>query len=113
MKKDTSEFKQRFQTYKKEGIKAVYDCGKVLPKYDMGDPPNIQRWVDELWKNEGVDPSSYRNGKFYPHKSAEGGAYTLDPGIKLGAKTGLTYEDVKDGLTKEQINQKIQKGSIK
>lgn len=33
---DTSEFKQRFETYKKEGIKAVYDCGKILPKYDGG-----------------------------------------------------------------------------
>lgn len=36
MMMDTSEFKQRFETYKKEGIKAVYDCGKILPKYDGG-----------------------------------------------------------------------------
>jgi len=37
--KDPTEFRQRFDTYKKEGIKAVYDCGKTLPKYDDGKTP--------------------------------------------------------------------------
>lgn len=34
--KDPTEFRQRFDTYKKEGIKAVYDAGKPVPKYDDG-----------------------------------------------------------------------------
>ena len=48
---DTSEFKQRFETYKKEGIKAVYDCGKILPKYDDGDNPWIPKGTKVLTEN--------------------------------------------------------------
>ena len=48
--KDPTEFRQRFDIYKKEGIKAVYDAGKPIQ-----DDYSIGSWVDAIYANNPVE----------------------------------------------------------
>ena len=53
--RDTSEFKQRFDTYKKEGIKAVYEAGKILPEVVVTADDPIKKLVEDVNARSNAD----------------------------------------------------------
>ena len=72
------------------------------PKED----PSIDQFVDDLWENENPNNTGYRNGKYYPHKSPEGGAMTIGPGFKIGSGSHrITKKQAERGMTKARLNQ--------
>lgn len=78
---------------------------KSKPKED----PSIDQFVDNLWENENPNNIGYRNGKYYPHKSPEGGAMTIGPGFKLGSGSHrITEKQAKQGVTKYRLNKEAE-----
>ena len=79
---------------------------RSLPKID----PDINEFVDDLWENENPNNVGYRNGKYYPHKSPEGGKATIGPGFKLGSgQHNITEREAKRGITKSRLNQEARR----
>ena len=86
---------------------------RSLPKAD----PDIEEFVDDLWVNENPNNVGYRNGKYYPHKSPEGGKMTIGPGFKLGSgQHKITEKQAKRGMAKSRLDQearRVAKGYFK
>lgn len=86
---------------------------RSLPKAD----PDINQFIDDLWANENPNNVGYRNGKYYPHKSPEGGKMTIGPGFKLGSgQHKITEKQAKRGITKSRLDQearRVAKGYFK
>jgi hypothetical protein len=79
---------------------------RSLPKAD----PDINQFVDDLWANENPNNVGYRNGKYYPHKSPEGGKMTIGPGFKLDSGShGISTKTANRGMTKTRLNQEARK----
>lgn len=75
---------------------------RSLPKND----PDINEFVDELWANENPNNVGLKNGKYYPHKSPEGGKPTIGPGFKIGSGSHrITKKQAERGMTKARLNQ--------
>lgn len=106
MRKDPTEFRERFQRWKNG--EQVYEAG--LPKYDGGkDPDSIGIAVDFLANNEGFVPNVYRDyaasqriakvrGKY---DSAKGKYYVPTAGYGWTSKSDLhswTKESAKERL---------------
>lgn len=76
------------------------------PKED----PSIDEFVDDLWANENPNNVGYRNGKYYPHKSPEGGKMTIGPGFKLDSGShGISTKTANRGMTKTRLDQEARK----
>lgn len=76
------------------------------PKED----PSIDQFVDDLWENENPNNVGYRNGKYYPHKSPEGGKMTIGPGFKLDSGShGISTKTANRGMTKTRLNQEARR----
>lgn len=76
------------------------------PKED----PSIDAFVNDLWANENPNNVGYRNGKYYPHKSPEGGKMTIGPGFKLDSGShGISTKTANRGMTKTRLNQEARK----
>lgn len=89
--KDPTEFRQRFDTYKKEGIKAVYDAGKPVPKYDggIGKKLDNRSFVLNVFRDDkSMYDSLTENG--YPKQAAD--QYTKD------------IEDYRLGLSNDDLS---------
>ena len=79
---------------------------RSLPKAD----PDINQFVDDLWVNENPNNVGYRNGKYYPHKSPEGGKMTIGPGFKLDSGShGINTKIANRGMTKTRLDQEARK----
>ena len=79
---------------------------RSLPKND----PDINEFVNDLWENENPSNVGYKKGKYYPHKSPEGGAATIGPGFKLGSGShNITEREAKRGVTKARLNQEARR----
>ena len=75
---------------------------RSLPKND----PDINEFVDELWANENPNNVGLKNGKYYPHKSPEGGKPTIGPGFKIGSGSHrITKKQAERGMTKARLDQ--------
>lgn len=75
---------------------------RSLPKVN----PDINEFVDELWANENPNNAGLKNGKYYPHKSPEGGKSTIGPGFKIGSGSHrITKKQAERGMTKARLNQ--------
>lgn len=75
---------------------------RSLPKND----PDINEFVDELWVNENPNNAGLKNGKYYPHKSPEGGKPTIGPGFKIGSGSHrITKKQADRGMTKARLDQ--------
>ena len=67
--------------------------------------PSINQFVNDLWQNENPNNVGYKKGKYYPHKSPEGGAATIGPGFKLGSGSHrITQKEAKRGVTRSRLN---------
>lgn len=79
---------------------------RSLPKND----PDINEFVDELWANENPNNAGLKNGKYYPHKSPEGGKPTIGPGFKLDSGShGISTKTANRGMTKTRLDQEARK----
>ena len=79
---------------------------RSLPKND----PDINEFVDELWANENPNNVGLKNGKYYPHKSPEGGKPTIGPGFKLGSgQHKITEKQANRGMTKSRLDQEARR----
>ena len=79
---------------------------RSLPKND----PDINEFVDDLWENENPNNVGYKKGKYYPHKSPEGGAATIGPGFKLGSGShNISTREANKGVTKARLNQEARR----
>lgn len=79
---------------------------RSLPKVD----PDINEFVDELWANENPNNVGLKNGKYYPHKSPEGGKPTIGPGFKLGSGShNIGTREANKGVTKTRLNQEARR----
>lgn len=79
---------------------------RSLPKAD----PDINEFVDELWANENPNNVGLKNGKYYPHKSPEGGKPTIGPGFKLGSGShNISTKEANRGMTKKRLNQEARR----
>ena len=79
---------------------------RSLPKAD----PDINQFVDDLWTNENPNNVGLKNGKYYPHKSPEGGKMTIGPGFKLGSgQHKITEKQAKRGMTKSRLDQEVRR----
>ena len=79
---------------------------RSLPKND----PDINEFVDELWANENPNNVGLKNGKYYPHKSPEGGKPTIGPGFKLGSGShNIGTREANKGVTKTRLNQEARR----
>ena len=79
---------------------------RSLPKAD----PDIEEFVDDLWLNENPNNVGLKNGKYYPHKSPEGGKMTIGPGFKLGSgQHKITEKQAKRGMTKSYLDQEVRR----
>ena len=79
---------------------------RSLPKND----PDINEFVDELWANENPNNVGLKNGKYYPHKSPEGGKMTIGPGFKLDSGShGISTKTANRGMTKTRLDQEARK----
>lgn len=79
---------------------------RSLPKND----PDINEFVDELWANENPNNVGLKNGKYYPHKSPEGGKPTIGPGFKLGSGShNISTKEANRGMTKKRLNQEARR----
>ena len=79
---------------------------RSLPKNDT----DINEFVDELWANENPNNAGLKNGKYYPHKSPEGGKPTIGPGFKLDSGShGISAKTANRGMTKTRLDQEARK----
>lgn len=79
---------------------------RSLPKVD----PDINQFVDDLWTNENPNNVGYRNGKYYPHRSPEGGKMTIGPGFKLDSGShSISTKTANRGMTKTRLDQEARK----
>lgn len=79
---------------------------RSLPKAD----PDIDQFVDDLWVNENPNNAGLKNGKYYPHKSPEGGKMTIGPGFKLGSGShSISTKTANRGMTKTRLDQEARK----
>ena len=62
------------------------------------DPATMAKYLVELKQQENNSKKGYRNGKWYPHSSAEGGADTIAYGHKLTPADNKYYQ----GITTQQ-----------
>lgn len=68
--------------------------------------PSWEYYRDEVWANENPNQTGYVDGKWYPHKSPEGGARTIGPGFKLNnSKNNPSSREAKRGMTTDRLNQ--------
>lgn len=82
---------------------------RTMPKND----PDLDEWVTELWANENPNKLGYRNGKYYPHKSPEGGKATIGPGFKLGSGAhSISEREAKNGVTRSRLDIEARKSGI-
>lgn len=74
--------------------------------------PSWNYYKDEVWTNENPNKTGYniRTGKWYPHKSPEGGAKTTGPGFKLnGSKNNPSSREAYRGMTTDKLNQYLRR----
>ena len=71
------------------------------PKED----PSIDAFVNDLWANENPNNVGYKKGRYYPHKSPEGGAATIGPGFKIGSGSHrITEKEANKGVTRARLD---------
>ena len=81
---------------------------RSLPKPD----PDIDEYIDNLWLNENPNNKGYKNGRYYPHKSPEGGTMTIGPGFKLGSGShNISTKEANRGMTKKRLNQEARRSA--
>lgn len=81
---------------------------RSLPKPD----PDIDEYIDNLWLNENPNNKGYKNGKYYPHESPEGGTMTIGPGFKLGSGShNISTKEANRGMTKKRLNQEARRSA--
>ena len=104
----------------KEAAADLHNIAMTLPgyankwnEYQRSKPkedPSIDEFVNDLWANENPNNAGYRNGKYYPHKSPEGGKMTIGPGFKLDSGShGISTKTANRGMTKTRLNQEARK----
>jgi hypothetical protein len=71
------------------------------------DPVTMAKYLDELKKLENSVKKGYRNNKWYPHASVEGGADTIAYGHKLTPADAKYYQ----GITEKQA-EALQQGDV-
>lgn len=72
--------------------------------------PDVDEFVDDVWANENPNNVGYKKGKYYPHKSPEGGKMTIGPGLKLGSGSHrISEREAKRGVTKPRLNQEMRR----
>ena len=85
-----------------------YAVGGVASPKDL-DPETMRRYLAALKDQENNIKAGYKGGKWYPHKSPEGGLDTIAYGHKLTSKTGPYYQ----GITDQQAEQLLQGDVLK
>lgn len=81
---------------------------RSLPKPD----PDIDEYINNLWLNENPNNKGYKNGKYYPHESPEGGTMTIGPGFKLGSGShNISTKEANKGMTKKRLNQEARRSA--
>jgi hypothetical protein len=85
-----------------------YAAGGVASPKDL-DPETMRRYLAALKDQENNIRAGYKGGKWYPHKSPEGGLDTIAYGHKLTSKTGPYYQ----GITDQQAEQLLQGDVLK
>ena len=102
-----------------EAQKVFGPAMRQLPGYDeirarlypsMVKPePNIANFVEDTWENENPNNLGLKNGKYYPHKSPEGGSPTIGPGFKIGSGShNITAKEAKQGVTKYRLDKELE-----
>ena len=76
-----------------------YAVGGVASPLDL-DPETMKKYLTTLKKLENNTKTGYKNGKWYPHPSVEGGADTIAYGHKLLPQDRNLYQ----GITDEQAS---------
>lgn len=81
---------------------------RSLPKPD----PDIDEYIKNLWLNENPNNKGYKNGKYYPHPSPEGGTMTIGPGFKLGSGShNISTKEANRGMTKKRLDQEARRSA--
>ena len=81
---------------------------RSLPKPD----PDIDEYIKNLWLNENPNNKGYKNGKYYPHPSPEGGTMTIGPGFKLGSGShNISTKEANRGVTKKRLDQEARRSA--
>lgn len=71
--------------------------------------PNIADFVEDTWENENPNNLGLKKGKYYPHKSPEGGSPTIGPGFKIGSGShNITAKEAKQGVTKHRLDKELE-----
>ena len=109
-----------FDINMKEAAADLHNIAMTLPgyankwnEYQRSRPkedPSIDEFVNDLWENENPNNVGYKKGKYYPHKSPEGGKMTIGPGLKLGSGSHrISEREAKRGVTKPRLNQEMRR----
>lgn len=106
------ESNQQYGTVNKDAYPGVKMTGAETTPSLNSEPkdPKANAFVDALKAAENSIKAGYdkATGKWFPHKSLEGGSDTIGYGIKLGEKPSLningTNVDPYKGLTQEQVD---------
>ena len=105
----------QFQINMKEAAADLHNMAMELPgyadkwneymKYRPKEAPQIDQFVDDLWQNENPNNVGYKKGRYYPHKSPEGGAATIGPGFKIGSGSHrITEKEANKGVTRARLD---------
>ena len=105
----------QFQINMKEAAADLHNMAMELPgyadkwneymKHRPKEAPQIDQFVDDLWQNENPKNVGYKKGKYYPHKSPEGGAATIGPGFKIGSGSHrITEKEANKGVTRARLD---------
>ena len=81
----------------------IEDMVTVINPQDL-DPETLKKYLAKLKKLENSVKAGYRKGKWYPHRSFEGGSDTIAYGHKL-----MPGEDYSSGMSEEKAAQLQQK----
>ena len=81
----------------------IEDMVTVINPQDL-DPETLKKYLAKLKKLENSVKAGYRKGKWYPHRSFEGGSDTIAYGHKL-----MPGEDYSSGISEEKAAQLQQK----
>lgn len=77
----------------------IFESGGALSPKDL-DPATLEKYLSDLRYLENSIKKGYRNNKWYPHASIEGGANTIAYGHKLqpgeSFSSGLTEQQARD-----------------
>lgn len=108
------------------GLKEKYQEGGMIAPLDL-DPKTMKRYLADLKNQENNIKKGYRNGKWYPHASPEGGLDTIAYGHKLTSSNSPYYKGITDeqaealllkdvlenqALAKKQVDAKFGEGTF-